>query len=636
MTLARRAALFLSLLPAWGEPLKSLGPFGGPAAVIETDPTRAGVVVAATRTAALFRSRDGGGSWTRLPFAGERRSVLHTLVIQPESGDYLIGLGSDSPAFSGIFQSSDEGRTWRHVDSLGSKEVWALGIWRPNPNLIAAGTSDGVFLSRDGGLHWLRYSPESNRALQPVVSVMFDPFDSRTLLAGTPHLIWRTVTDGLAWQQVRTGMMDDSDVFSIEGDSSRPGRFWASACSGAYGSLDGGVTWKRLLLPGTSRTYYIRRHPEMPDVLFAGTRSGLLKSVDSGATWRTLSPHPTRWIALDSNKRDRIFAATDAGLFRSDDLGETLEAANSGFSNWNVVSMSAADGVTYALLSSDSETSPLYRCDRSTRWTRVVIPSQVLGHRQLFRIAAAGPREIYALTETALLHSSDAGRTWTSIQLPLPHAKLVDFAALRSGALALATEDAVYYASAGLKWRRLRAPAATGRVRTLMILEAASVAVLTHSTVLVSSGGSDLRAIAHPSPGASVLAMAASGDALLAGTSRGLLRSQDRGLSWHPAVGVLGTSTVSNLCVDPENPGVLFASRFNEVYLSTDGGVSWNKADLDDDPGVVKEVLVQTGAEPRLMMGTLNGNVISASLDSLLKRGSGPGARLASPRFPNP
>jgi photosystem II stability/assembly factor-like uncharacterized protein len=216
-----------------------IGPFGGSAAFVQVDPQQPETVLAATDNALLFRSTNGGESWTGLSFPASLRATLHALVVSPNTGVYLVGLSHDSRAYSGVFRSSDQGRTWSRMTALGSRDVWSVAVFQIDSRVIAAGTAEGVFLTRDGGEHWSRISPESNHVLRPVVSLAFDPLDWRMIYAGTPHLPWRTVNGGASWKPASSGMQDDSDVFSIQ--VAEPLRHvFASACSGIYRSLDRG------------------------------------------------------------------------------------------------------------------------------------------------------------------------------------------------------------------------------------------------------------------------------------------------------------------------------------------------------------------------------------------------------------
>ena len=121
-----------------------------------------------------------------------------------------------------MLRSADGGLSWQSVAAFANLQVRAIAIFRGNSQLIAAGTDTGIFQTSNGGITWDRISPAANRELQPVVSLAFDSKDRNTIYAGTPHLPWKTSDGGVTWRSIHTGMIDDSDVFSIVVDRNRP------------------------------------------------------------------------------------------------------------------------------------------------------------------------------------------------------------------------------------------------------------------------------------------------------------------------------------------------------------------------------------------------------------------------------
>jgi photosystem II stability/assembly factor-like uncharacterized protein len=297
---------------------------GPPVTIVQVDPHHERTLVAGTATALLFRSSDEGDTWSPVSFPGSLRSNLHAMLIDPAHANvYLLGVSSETPQYAGVFRTSDEGATWSQLPGMERKQVWALASWQGDPQVVAAGAQDGVYLTRDGGENWKRLVSSHSAGPQPVVSLAFDPTDSNTLYAGTPHLAWKTVDGGATWIRLPRGMEADSDIFSIDVDARRRTRLMAGACSGLYSSLDGGANWSSLerAAGGSNRTYVVARVPHLPNVVFAGTSGGLIQSPDGGTTWHRRFAEAARSIAFDPVDSRRIFVATDLGVLRSEDGG---------------------------------------------------------------------------------------------------------------------------------------------------------------------------------------------------------------------------------------------------------------------------------------------------------------------------
>ncbi len=360
----RRAALLLLCLPLWAE-LAPLGPFGGAASIVVADPHLSKTYLAGTRNALLFRSRDGGDSWASVPFPAQLRASLNAFTISPQApGLYLAGLSSDSPQYSGILRSTDAGYTWSQVPDLRNQQVRAIVFKRASAKIVAAGTDSGAFLSQDGGATWARVSAKDNRQLQPIAALAFDSKDSATLYAGASHLPWKTTDGGATWHSIQPGMIDASDIFSIQVDRNRPPRVFASASSGIYRSLDGGGTWTCLMEGKDSAilAYVVAQDPQYENVWFVGTIHGLVRSIDGGATWAKLAPFATRSIAFDPGRLGRMLIATDdAGILRSDDSGKSWRPVNNGFSNRRMPSLWTASGAIYTSVFDGSTSDSIRR-----------------------------------------------------------------------------------------------------------------------------------------------------------------------------------------------------------------------------------------------------------------------------------
>ena len=259
------------------------------------------------------------------------------------------------------------------------------------------------------------------------MALTFDPRDGNTLYAGTPHLPWKTTDGGRSWHSIHEGMIDDSDVFSIQADRNRPQRVFASACSGIYRSLDGAANWTRLVdaKDASYRTYTIVQDPQYENVWLAGTTHGLVRSGDGGATWQKLRDFATRSIAFDLGYLGRMLIATEeAGILRTDDNGRSWRPVNQGFCNRQLSSLWTAGGSVYATtldghalkLSAD-----LSRWAEVDRVPTIPAPAPVsvpgLGSDTIQAVCRHPRRasQVFAAKFGMIYASADSGRTWKTI-----------------------------------------------------------------------------------------------------------------------------------------------------------------------------------------------------------------------------
>ncbi len=558
------------------------GPFGGSAQNLAIDPRNHQTLLVGTRSALLFRSTDGAATWTALAFPRLYHVAIYSLAIDPRRPDvYWVGVAAeakhrDDPS-AGLYESDDAGKTWKPMEGLRGKSVYALAIWPGGSQTLAAGTDEGVWRSLDGGASWARFSPASNDGMQSIVSLAFDPRDRDVLYAGTPHLPWKTADGGRSWRAIHDGMIDDSDVFSIRVDQSSPERVYASACSGIYCSRDGGGEWTKLQgIPGTDRrTHAIAQDAEHPETLYAGTTVGLWKSMDSGATWVKKSTHDINGMVLDPLDGRTLYLATEAGgIVKSTDGGETFHTMNLGFVNRNITSFAEAGGQRPALLAStayDGEFGGMFRSeDDGGSWALLASHRGLLEENIVsFAVSPADPNRIYAATFDGLLRSVDGGAAW---ERPMCF---------------LAPEDKPAPRRTGRR-RNRRAryipppafPPPESRVYVLRYdARGAALYAGTSAGLFVSrDGGIYWKAVAGKKAAQPVLAVylaAGTSRAMALLTPRGLRLSAGGGAAWTPASLPGNPETIFDVALDPEKAAVLMAATSGGLMRSGDGGRSW-------------------------------------------------------------
>ncbi len=622
--------IWIVALVAGGYPLqaqwRSLGPFGGAVNIVRIDPNAPDTLLAATANASLFRSADGGNTWSPLHFPAESSATLHAAVIDPvRAGTYLVGLSSDSPLYRGVFRSRDGGATWQQLPGVKQSQVWSLTIWQGDPHVLAAGTEDGVLLSTDGGDSWQRTTAPGTWTMGPVVSLAFDPGNRRVIYAGTPHLPWKSDDGGAQWQPVHQGIETDSDVFSIDVDWGRPGEIFAGACSGAYHSLDAGGRWAKVK-DVADRTFVVAQNPTRASLWLAGTNSGVMRSVNGGLNWNRVLRYTTRSVAWDRAHPGRVFVATDdAGVLRSDDDGAHWREVNQGLCTRHFLPLVESGGTLFSTELGERPASDIWMLPASASDWHLApgLQAQTKTRTRNGAAVAAAARSgapVYVVNEGRIASSEDGGHTWTYLSAPSTVSSILPL----PGRLLAATQSGLASSrDGGRTWDRVALPGATRGIRNLVALTPEAIAAVSGSGMWISADGVSWKATAPVPGGSEILGVAGdTSGVLLAATTMGLMRSANFGANWQPAGGELGNNTVEAIVRHPSRTNVYFAVAFGRVYQSTDGGASWQAMPSQSRiSGPVIQLLVVPGQPDRLF--AMTGTHGLFELDCSLPTGTG-------------
>ena len=191
-----------------------------------------------TASQVLFRSTDGGSSWT---------------AISPDlsRNDKSKQQSSGGP----ITKDNASAEYYDLVYSIAPSPVRAGEIW--------VGTDDGlVQLTQDEGKTWKNVTPKGLPEWAKVAQIQASPFDAGTAyvavdahkLGDDRPYIFRTRDFGQTWTAITDGLAAPAYVHVVRTDTVRKGLLFAGTETGAYVSFDDGAHWQslQLNLPTTS------------------------------------------------------------------------------------------------------------------------------------------------------------------------------------------------------------------------------------------------------------------------------------------------------------------------------------------------------------------------------------------------
>lgn len=276
---------------------------------------------------AAMRTLDGGQTWTPLGLG-----PVSAIAAEPGRPSHLFAVTIEEPRAPRLFESLDQGETWRSVRSLPMFDrVTRLAVNPGNPRVLYAGaTTSGIYKSTNGGRSWRRMSrglPAPCESCQaPVTALEIHPRDPRILHAVYGGQVYRSVNGGRRWTPAKRGLENAGDVYSLILDPSRPNVLYAGTRTGVFKSTDGGAIWRESGngLPdgedfGVLDLAIDVRGGER--ILYAATRtSGVFRSTDQGATWEPINDGlpilEVDHVEIDYRHAGGVFAGTSgAGVW---------------------------------------------------------------------------------------------------------------------------------------------------------------------------------------------------------------------------------------------------------------------------------------------------------------------------------
>ncbi|MCB9892421.1 MAG: hypothetical protein H6833_12280 [Planctomycetes bacterium] len=338
----------------------------GRARSIVIDPRNTQHIWVGSVSGGLWRSQDGGATWSLVDDWWSNLSVP-TVAMDPNDPDVLyVGTGEGFYSLAhlsrnlshfvrgaGILKSTDGGTTWTHLAQTTSwQHVTRIAVSPLDPNVVLASRRPGgIARSADGGLTWTDVATGDFS-----YQVLFDPNDGNRAVAhiaptsALAHGVLTSSDGGQTWQPAASGLTsvagEDSRIELAYAPSS-PGVVYASC--GANGgriwrSADGGTTWvQRSDASSTTgvRYYYdgFWVDPTNENVLvvssvytYRSTDGGRTVTQISGGYIMTTDPHPdVHAVVADPNydgaSNRRVYLATDGGLHVTDDILTVNSAA---------------------------------------------------------------------------------------------------------------------------------------------------------------------------------------------------------------------------------------------------------------------------------------------------------------------
>jgi photosystem II stability/assembly factor-like uncharacterized protein len=249
---------------------------------IRVDPTDSNRVYSGSFHSGVFKSEDGGATWSQRTFGSGFPYVWVVVPDPTPNNNNILYAGTQG---EGFWKSYDYGATWtQHVGM--PRNVQGITVDPRNDNEVFFATPSGVLRSHDGG--------------ETFTNVLPRPAWSITIVGGDSQVVYVT-----------------------------------TKTFGVYRSEDGGSSFTAINNGLTSlvmgRAAPVLVEPEHPNVLYvgtetAGTGGGAFKSFNGGDSWTAindgLGDHAVFGMAMDTDRPGLLYIAGPSGIYRTTTGGQ--------------------------------------------------------------------------------------------------------------------------------------------------------------------------------------------------------------------------------------------------------------------------------------------------------------------------
>lgn len=223
---------------------------------LTVDPVDPDILFAGTRPAGVYRSRDGGRHWQKLPVDIAPECSIGVpfvtgLVVDPDDHRRVwAGVEID-----GVFRSLDGGDTWTHLKSgLYDPDIHSVAIAATSPKRLYASTAREMFISSDLGDTWESLEIREKWPLPYARGIAVKTDDPNVLFAGCGETttgqtgyVLRTTDFGGKWDVLTLPSQPNATMWGLATHSADPNRIVAFSLFGeVYVTENAGTSWRKI------------------------------------------------------------------------------------------------------------------------------------------------------------------------------------------------------------------------------------------------------------------------------------------------------------------------------------------------------------------------------------------------------
>ena len=344
---------------------------GGRTIAIAIDPKDTNIIWLGSAGGGLWKSTSGGigtNAWEYISTGFPVQAVSSILIDPTNSKVMYIGTGETYSYGSstmgliaerttrgtyglGILKTTDGGKTWKKSLDWSLQQnrgIWKIAVNPLNTKILYAATTEGVYKSKDSGATWVNVL-----AQKMVMDIFVHKTDTATIFAGVGNLnsankgIYRTSNSGASWTVLTNGLPTNTRTgritlapYAKNNDIIVADISNMYADIGRFTSTDKGKTWTQtdnqdiMSYQGWYCKGLMIKSDDSSTILAGGVypyiQSGGASTMSylNSASYIHSDIHDIISNPLDANK---IYIICDGGLYRSDDFGNTAYVCNDGY-----------------------------------------------------------------------------------------------------------------------------------------------------------------------------------------------------------------------------------------------------------------------------------------------------------------
>jgi len=628
---------------------------------IAVSPVDDNVIYIGAAGGGVWKTTDGGGSWT--PLTDRQPSLsMGALAIDPTNADIVYaGTGENDYASltsyggAGILKSTDGGDNWTLLASntFAGCRVGRIAIdpTAPSTLYLASGGAfggpgscgAGIYKSIDGGVTW------TNKLAGPAWDIELDPSAPATLYAGvdagySSGGVYKSIDGGDTWNLVLQPP-GYSDVVILAIAPSQPQTVYAALAeggglNGVYRTTDGGANWTNLgndshycdrypfpLFITVSQCWYNNAlivDPADANTVYAGGID-LFKSTDGGAHFADLIGFFPGAIHVDQHalafdSQGRLYIGNDGGIWRRS--GTTFANLNGNLAITQFYPGTAGSVTSPAMFLGGTQDNGTLRYTGSPVWKQVAG-----GDGGYAAVNPDNPQLIYHTFQYLQIEKSyDGGANWYPAMNGIPFNELRLFIAPL--VMSPSNPDTLYAGASrlyrttdgALSWEPISPPLGYDAISAIGPAPSSSnvIYVGSYGGLDVTTDGGNTWTETQPNglPYRYVSDIAVDpNDATSAyvtlsgfdpyGGSGHVFHTANTGGAWADISGDLPNIPVNALAIDPRtSPPTLYAGTDGGVFRSTDGGATWDNFNKGSLPNVVVQDLLLNTQDNTLVAAT--------------------------------